>query len=107
MRIIILYFAVSTYFHTFAAEYKKIDLLILRDDKVVNLCEMKFAGDVYHISKEEESKLRNRIENLKATLSPKQTVHLTLVTTYGVAYGKHSGIVQKQVKIDSLFESSL
>ena len=74
---------------------------------MVNLCEMKFAGDVYHISKEEESKLRNRIENLKATLSPKQTVHLTMVTTYGVAYGKHSGIVQKQVKMDSLFESSL
>ena len=81
----------------------QIDLLILRDDHVVNLCEMKFAGDAYHISKDEEGKLRNRIENLKATLSSKQTVHLTMVTTYGVAYGKHSGVVQKQVTMDGLF----
>ena len=81
----------------------QIDLIILRDDHVVNLCEMKFAGDAYHISKEEEGKLRNRIKNLKATLNSKQTVHLTMVTTYGVAYGKHSGIVQKQVSMDDLF----
>ena len=58
---------------------------------------MKFAGDVYSIDKDEEAKLRNRIEMLKNTLTPKQTIHLTMVTTYGVAYGKHSGIVQKQV----------
>jgi hypothetical protein len=37
-------------------------------------------------------------------LTPKQTVHLTMVTTYGVAYGKHSGIVQKEVVMDDLFK---
>lgn len=81
----------------------QIDLLIIRDDNVVNLCEMKFSGETYHISKDEESRLRNRIETLKATLTAKQTVHLTMITTYGVAYGKHSGIVQKQVTMDELF----
>lgn len=86
-----------------SSEGAQIDLLIIRDDNVVNLCEMKFSGDAYHVSKEEESRLRNRIEALKATLTPKQTVHLTMVTTYGVAYGKHSGIVQKQVVMDDLF----
>lgn len=82
----------------------QIDLLIIRDDKVVNLCEMKFSGDAYPIEKDEEFKLRRRIETLKGTLSRKQTVHLTLITTYGVAYGKHSGIVQKHVGMDELFE---
>ena len=82
----------------------QIDLLIIRDDNVVNLCEMKFAGDAYTIEKDEEFKLRRRIETLKGTLSRKQTVHLTLITTYGVAYGKHSGIVQKHVGMDELFE---
>ena len=81
----------------------QIDLLIIRDDNVVNLCEMKFSGDTYNISKEEETKLRNRIDVLKATLISKQTIHLTMITTYGVAYGKHSGIVQKQVLMDDLF----
>jgi len=64
---------------------------------------MKFASGDYDISKEEENKLRNRIEALKKTLTAKQTVHLTMITTYGIAYGKHSGIVQKQVVMDDLF----
>ena len=81
----------------------QIDLVIVRNDNVVNLCEMKFVGSEYVINKEEEAKLRNRIETLKHTLSPKQTVHLTMVTTYGVAYGKHSGVVQRQVTLDDLF----
>ena len=81
----------------------QIDLLIARADNVVNLCEMIFANGEYTISKEEEGKLRNRIEALKKTLTAKQTVHLTMITTYGVAYGKHSGIVQKQVVMDDLF----
>ena len=81
----------------------QIDLLIFRNDHVVNLCEMKFASAPYVISKVEEMRLRHRIEMLKSTLSPRQTVHLTMITTYGVAYGKHSGIVQKEVKMEDLF----
>lgn len=81
----------------------QIDLLIIRNDNVVNLCEMKFSGGTYTIDKDEEIKLRNRIETLKGTLSPRQTVHLTLVTTFGLSNGKHSGIVQKQVELDDLF----
>lgn len=72
-------------------------------DNVVNLCEMKFASTPYSISKEEEMRLRHRIEVLKATLSPKQTIHLTMITTFGVAYGKHSGVVQKEVTMADLF----
>lgn len=85
-------------------EGAQIDLLINRADNVVNLCEMKFVTDEYVIDKDEENKLRKRTEALKTTLSSKQSVHLTMITTYGVAYGKHSGIVQKQVVLDDLFE---
>ena len=51
----------------------------------------------------QELKLQVRIDLLKQTLSAKQTVHLTMVTTFGTAYGKHSGIVQRQVMMDDLF----
>ncbi len=84
-------------------EGAQIDLLIIRNDNVVNLCELKFASAPYSISKEEELRLRHRIETLQAALSPKQTIHLTMVTTYGITYGKHSGIVQKEVKMEDLF----
>lgn len=82
----------------------QIDMLIFRNDNVVNLCEMKFASSPYEIDKDENMRLRERIEALKSTLSPKQTVHLTMVTTYGVAHGKYSGIVQSQVRLDDLFD---
>ena len=81
----------------------QIDLLIVRADNVVNLCEMKFANTAYTIDKDEADKLQKRIESLKNTLKARQTVHLTLVTTFGITYGKHSGIVQRQVMLDDLF----
>lgn len=81
----------------------QIDLLIMRADNVVNLCEMKFTSTSYAIDKDEAQKLQNRIESLKKTLKAKQTIHLTMVTTYGITYGKHSGIVQRQIMLDDLF----
>ena len=81
----------------------QIDLLIMRVDNVVNLCEMKFVSTPYTIDKDEAGKLQVRIESLKKTLSAKQTIHLTMVTTYGITYGEHSGIIQKQVIMDDLF----
>ena len=48
-------------------------------------------------------KLLNRIEALKETLSPKQQVHLTLITSFGLKQSKHSGKVQKVVTCDEMF----
>ena len=81
----------------------QIDMLIVRDDNIVNLCEMKFSATEYSINKSEEQKLLNRIEALKSMLNQRQTIHLTLVTTYGLAYGKYSGKVQKVIVADDLF----
>lgn len=73
-------------------------------DNVVNLCEMKFVSTPYTIDKDEAEKLQVRIESLKETLSAKQTVHLTMVTSFGITYGKHSGIVQRQATMEDLFQ---
>lgn len=81
----------------------QVDLLIMRADNIVNLCEMKFYSSEYSIDKDEESKLLHRVEMLKETLSDKQRVHLTLITTFGLTYGKHSGKVQKVIVCDDLF----
>lgn len=81
----------------------QVDLLIMRDDNIVNLCEMKFSGSLYAIDHEEETKMLHRVDMLKETLSSKQKVHLTLITTYGLIPGKHSGKVQKVLTCDDLF----
>ena len=62
-----------------------------------------FCGSLYTIDNEEEKKMLHRVELLKETLAARQKVHLTLVTTFGLVNGKHSGKVQKVVTCDDLF----
>ena len=81
----------------------QVDLLIFRNDNIVNMCEMKFCSTPYSIDKEEECKMQNRVESLRQTLSIKKKVHLTLITTYGLLQGKHSGKVQKVITCNELF----
>lgn len=81
----------------------QIDLLIDRDDSIVNLCEMKFLKDKFTITKSYDEKLRSRTQMLIDRLPKRATVHLTLITTYGLKYNEYSGQIQKLLTLDSLF----
>ena len=82
----------------------QIDLLLERADRVVNVCEFKFAKDKYAISAEYEKALNRKCETFMAVTGAKNAVHLTMVTTQGVAHNRHSGIVQSEVTLDDLFK---
>ena len=82
----------------------QIDMLIIRDDRVVNLCEMKFLSIEYEPKSEDELALRGRIATLQESLSFRQTIHLTLVTTLGLKHNAHSGLFQKVVTMSELFD---
>lgn len=81
----------------------QIDMLIDRSDQVVNLCEMKYATSSYSLTKEEEMKLRNRLEVFRTTTQTTKAIHLTMITTYGLTPNIHSGIIQNEVTMDDLF----
>lgn len=81
----------------------QVDLVIDRDDNTVNLCEMKFSIDTFEIDKAYESNLRNKLAQFMRLTGMKKSLQLTMVTTYGVAPGIHSGIVTNQVTLDDLF----
>ena len=81
----------------------QIDLVIDRADRIVNLCEMKFAGDEYAIDDAEEKRLRNRRAAFIEETGTRKGCHVTMVTTYGIKRNRHSGIVQSQVTMDQLF----
>lgn len=51
----------------------------------------------------EERHVRERRELFKSLTGAKKAVHLTYATTYGVRRNRHSGIVQSEVTLDSLF----
>ena len=84
----------------------QIDLVIDRKDRVVNLCEMKFSALEYVITKEYDRKLKEKISDFKIATKTKSSIHLTLVTTYGLEQNKYAGHIQSIVTAKDLFQSA-
>ncbi|MCR4953776.1 MAG: ATP-binding protein [Treponema sp.] len=82
----------------------QIDMLIDRRDKVISICEMKFCGEEYTISKDYDEKLRNKIGVFRIVTQTRKALQLVMITTYGVTNGMYSSRVQSQVILDDLFE---
>ena len=83
----------------------QIDLIIERRDRVINLCEIKFAGREFTIDKEYDTDLRNKTEAFVDETKTRQTIIVTMITTYGVKKNMYSNVVGKEVCLDDLFEN--
>lgn len=81
----------------------QIDLLIERNDNIINLCEMKFSDTEYTITQQEDEKLRNRKAVFQNVTRTRKSVHITMVTTYGVKHNAYWGDVQSEVTMEDLF----
>ena len=81
----------------------QIDLILDRNDRVVNLCEMKFVNTSFTVDAKYEQVLRRRINWMSDHVGKRKNVQMTLVTTYGLTHGMHSGVFQSTVTMDDLF----
>lgn len=84
-------------------EGTQIDLLILRNDNVVNMCEIKYYGADFTVSKEYYQVLLQRQDILAKEISLKNSIHSTLITTFGLTYNEYSGIFSNVITLDDLF----
>lgn len=81
----------------------QVDLLFDRSDRVVNLCEMKFVSEEFSVDKDYEAALRQKVARFVDSTSCRKSVHLSLVTTYGLKGNKYAGRFQSVVTMDDLF----
>lgn len=81
----------------------QVDLLIDRNDNVINICEMKYYDSEFVIDAEYEQRLRERALLFKQVSKTRKTLLHTFITTYGVKKNMYSGIVQNEVTMDDLF----
>lgn len=81
----------------------QVDLLFDRSDRVVNLCEMKFVSEEFSVDKDYEASLRQKVARFVDSTSCRKSVHLSLVTTYGLKGNKYAGRFQSVVTMDDLF----
>lgn len=81
----------------------QIDMLILRKDNVVNMCEMKFYSDDFAVDKDYDKLLRNRQAILYENLPKKSIIHNTLVTTYGIKDNEYKWSFDNVITMEELF----
>jgi AAA+ ATPase superfamily predicted ATPase len=81
----------------------QIDLVIDRNDHIINICEMKYSKDEYTITKEYSELLRKRYAMFTDETKTRKTVHTTMITTYGTKQNTYFGNIHSEVNIDDLF----
>ncbi|MDR1610982.1 MAG: ATP-binding protein [Candidatus Symbiothrix sp.] len=82
----------------------QIDLVLNRNDNIINLCEMKYAKGEYEITKEYNDTLRIRYATFANQTKTQKTVHTTMITTFGVKQNMYWGNIQSEVKLDDLLK---
>ena len=82
----------------------QIDLLIDRNDNIINLCEMKYTNKEFVITKKYDENLRNKHSTFIEESKTKKSVHITMLTTYGVKRNEYRNNIQSEVLLDDLFD---
>lgn len=81
----------------------QIDLVIERDDRITDLCEMKCTDRPFVISKECEKNLLHKREVFRKVTGTNQTLHIVLVSAEGIAGTAHTEHISFVVTMDDLF----
>lgn len=81
----------------------QIDLLLDRNDQIINLCEIKFYAESFILTKSYAEQLRNKSRVFKAVSKTKKLIFLTMITTFGIKENQHSQLIDNSLTMDILF----
>ena len=81
----------------------QIDLLIDRNDGVINLCEAKYSNDEYEIKKEEYEKIKRRLYVFQNETGCRKSIHITMIAVNGIKNNMYTGIAQNVITGADLF----
>jgi uncharacterized protein len=96
----------SAFLHKGNEEEKgaQIDLILDRNDQIINLFEIKFYNTGFTLSEADAKKLRNQMRIFKEKTKTKKQLMIVLLTTFGMEHNKHSlGLIEKILTMDDLF----
>jgi len=97
--------AVISTAHSWTGPGAQIDLLIDRNDGVINVCEMKYYKGRYPLTSEEVERMQNRVNALQNGTGTVKSINLTLITSFGVSSGSDTHNIQNLLTMDDLFNS--
>ena len=82
----------------------QIDLLIVRDDQITNVCETKYSKADYHVNAEFDRDMKRKISDYLIDSRTKHAIHATLITNYGVVENEYTGELQSIITGEELFK---
>lgn len=82
----------------------QIDMLIDRDDNVINVCEMKFSQGEYELTEKYDLELRNKVGTFQSKTKTRKGVSLVMITSYGLKHNAWANGIQSQITMDDLFQ---
>ncbi len=83
----------------------QIDLIIDRDDGIINLCEIKFYNNPFTINKADYDNIKNKLLQFKENTQTRKNVFITMITTYGVSENANSlELITNSLTMECLFE---
>ena len=85
----------------------QIDMLIDRNDGIIDICEMKFTKEPFRVQGETLEDVQNKRSRFIEATKTKKAVHLVLVSAAGVVRNGYSDEFQKVITLDSLFAPSI
>ena len=77
--------------------------MLERDDRVVDLCEMKFSPEEVRLDGTAAKNIRNKAERFADTTGTRSAVHVVVVTPVGLVRNRHAEEVQNVVTMSDLF----
>ncbi|MEM7372026.1 MAG: ATP-binding protein [Bacteroidota bacterium] len=96
----------SSYYHPGSEDMDgcQIDLLIDRNDKIINLFEIKFSSSEFILTKSYAKAINRKIALFKYYAQTKKQIFLTFITPFGLLPNEQSkGWVDKELSLDDLF----
>ena len=85
----------------------QIDLLIVRRDKTINLCEMKYADGEYEITSKYAKELRDRKATFRSVTGTRHALHQTMVSPYGIKRNANAYMADQVVTLKHLFAEKI
>lgn len=91
--------------HSWRSAGAQIDLLIDRNDDIINICEMKYSKGKYALDAEEIQRMQNRVDVFQSETETNKSINLVLVTSNGVTDGSDVHNVHSVLTMETLFLS--
>ncbi len=83
----------------------QIDLIFDRNDRMINICEIKFSETKFALTKAYAEKLKHKLMTFKEETRTKKTLLLTMISTYGLKENQYAvNYVKDSLTMEALFD---